>query len=149
MCCLGHAGFDKTKGTFDTRNLPVELQRLFDQVEMALKKMGASGVTAQEATEILKMAAQDPSIVKRATMVFGAPPVLDDGSGTSSSSSTTAAAPVAPPPMPGSKKTSKKDEDEAKKAAAAAKTDLEPVVAAAVAPPVRINEEKEKNAFLF
>jgi hypothetical protein len=61
----GHAGFDRSKGAFDTRNLPVELQRLFDAVEASLKKLGASAITAAEATEILKMAAQDPGIAHR------------------------------------------------------------------------------------
>jgi hypothetical protein len=33
----GHAGFDAQKGSFDTRNLPEQLQVLFDAVESSLQ----------------------------------------------------------------------------------------------------------------
>jgi hypothetical protein len=72
----GHAGFDASKGMlycvidflwlkskhtigkFDTRGLPPQLQGLFDAVERALATAGATGITADEAKEILKMAAR-------------------------------------------------------------------------------------------
>jgi hypothetical protein len=59
----GHAAYDAKKGGFDTRGLPPQLQRLFDAVEQALARMGASGISADESRELLKMAAKDPSLL--------------------------------------------------------------------------------------
>jgi hypothetical protein len=59
----GHAAYDEKKGGFDTRGLPPQLQRLFDAVEQALARMGASGISADESRELLKMAAKDPTLL--------------------------------------------------------------------------------------
>ena len=53
------------KGKFDTRGLPPQLQELFDSVEKALASAGATGITADEAKEILKMAAKDPTLLQK------------------------------------------------------------------------------------